>query len=105
MIESPISDGKLDALGVSRDTMLERIRERRRVRDRARHQRRVLRRRLSRADLEFFDRAYAAAVEAGAAEVVVVDTLGIATPEAAAFLVSRRVDPSVRRTGPLAWAR
>src|SRR6185295_15010667 len=38
----------------------------------------------SRADLDFFDRVYAAAVEAGAAEVVVVDTLGIATPEAAA---------------------
>jgi isopropylmalate/homocitrate/citramalate synthase len=41
----------------------------------------------SRADLEFAKRAYAQAVEAGAAEVVVVDTLGIATPEAAAFLV------------------
>jgi isopropylmalate/homocitrate/citramalate synthase len=41
----------------------------------------------TRADLEFVRRAYETAVEAGAKEVVVVDTLGIATPEAAAFLV------------------
>ena len=37
-------------------------------------------------------RSYAAAVEAGAKEVVVVDTIGIATPEAAAFLVGEAVD-------------
>ena len=54
----------------------------------------------SRADLEFFDRAYAAAVEAGAAEIVVVDTLGIATPEAAALLVSRALD---RLDVPVHW--
>ena len=42
----------------------------------------------TRADLEFVRAAYESAVEAGAAEVVVVDTLGIATPEAAAFLVN-----------------
>jgi isopropylmalate/homocitrate/citramalate synthase len=42
----------------------------------------------SRADLEFLRAAYETAVEAGAAEVVVVDTIGIATPEAAAFLVN-----------------
>ena len=33
-----------------------------------------------------------AAVDAGAAEVVVVDTIGIATPEAAAYLVGQTVD-------------
>ncbi len=32
---------------------------------------------------------YEAAVEAGATEVAVVDTIGIATPEAAAFLVGK----------------
>ena len=37
-------------------------------------------------------RAYESAVEAGAQEVVVVDTLGIATPEAAAFLVGEVVE-------------
>jgi len=43
----------------------------------------------SRADLDFLERVYASAIEAGAAEVVVVDTLGIAAPEAAAHLVGR----------------
>jgi isopropylmalate/homocitrate/citramalate synthase len=46
----------------------------------------------SRADLDFYRRAYETAVEAGAQEVVVVDTIGIATPEAAAFLVGQTVD-------------
>ena len=46
----------------------------------------------TRADLEFMRRVYESAVEAGAQEVVVVDTLGIATPEAAAFLVNEVVE-------------
>ena len=46
----------------------------------------------TRADLEFVRRVYESAVEAGAQEVVVVDTLGIATPEAAAFLVNEVVE-------------
>src|SRR5439155_8356865 len=41
----------------------------------------------SRADLGFLHRAYETAIGAGAKEAVVVDTLGIATPEAAAMLV------------------
>ena len=92
VIESPISDGKLQALGVSRETMLERIA--RAVAFAAGNGIRVAFFGVdsSRADLDFFDRAYATAVEAGAQEVVVVDTLGIATPEAAAFLVGRAVD-------------
>jgi len=100
VIESPISDGKLDALGVSREKMLERIRGA--VAFATEHGIHVAFFGVdsSRADLDFFDRAYAAAVEAGAAEVVVVDTLGIATPEAAAFLVSRTVD---RVDVPVHW--
>jgi len=100
VIESPISDGKLDALGVSRETMLERIRSA--VSFATEHGIRVAFFGVdsSRADLDFFDRAYAAAVEAGAAEVVVVDTLGIATPEAAALLVSRTLD---RVDVPVHW--
>ena len=92
VIESPISDGKLQALGVSRETMLERIRSA--VSFAAGHGIRVAFFGVdsSRADLEFFRRAYETAVEAGAKEVVVVDTLGIATPEAAAFLVGLTVD-------------
>ena len=87
VIESPISDGKLDALGVSRETMLERIAKA--VRFAAANGIRVCFFGVdsSRSDREFFARAYETAVEAGAAEIAVVDTLGIATPEAAAYLV------------------
>ena len=100
VIESPISDGKLEALGVSRETMLERIGKA--VSFAAGHGIHVAFFGVdsSRASLDFFDRAYAAAVEAGAAEVVVVDTLGIATPEAAALLVSRALD---RVDVPVHW--
>jgi isopropylmalate/homocitrate/citramalate synthase len=87
VIESPISDGKLDALGVSRETMLERIASA--VRFATEHDIRVCFFGVdsSRADQEFFVRAYKTAVDAGASEIAVVDTLGIASPEAASFLV------------------
>jgi isopropylmalate/homocitrate/citramalate synthase len=87
VIESPISDGKLAALGVSRGEMLGRIRSA--VSFAAEQGIRVAYFGVdsTRADLEFVRVAYESAVEAGASEVVVVDTLGIATPEAAAFLV------------------
>ena len=58
----------------------------------------------SRADLDFFRRAYEAAVEAGAKEAVVVDTIGVATPEAAAYLVGQR-GRLARRPGALARPR
>jgi isopropylmalate/homocitrate/citramalate synthase len=92
VIESPISDLKLDALGVSREEMLERIR--RAVSFAA--ERGVIVAYFgvdgTRADPGFFDAAYDAAVEAGAREVVVVDTLGVAAPEAVAELVGRTRD-------------
>ncbi|MGH3110285.1 MAG: homocitrate synthase/isopropylmalate synthase family protein [Gaiellaceae bacterium] len=87
VIESPISDGKLAALGVSRDAMLERIGSAVALAVGQGIRVAFFGVDSSRADLAFAKRAYAAAVEAGASEVVVVDTLGIATPEAAAFLV------------------
>jgi isopropylmalate/homocitrate/citramalate synthase len=92
VIESPISDGKLAALGVSRETMLERIRAA--VSFAADEGIRVAFFGVdsSRADLGFVRSVYEAAVEAGAQEVVVVDTLGIATPEAAAYLVNEVVE-------------
>jgi isopropylmalate/homocitrate/citramalate synthase len=102
VIESPISDGKLAALGVSRETMLDRIRSA--VAFAASEGIRVAFFGVdsTRADLGFVRQVYLAAVEAGAQEVVVVDTLGIATPEAAAFLVGEvveRLDHSV----PVHW--
>jgi isopropylmalate/homocitrate/citramalate synthase len=89
VIESPISDLKLDALGVSREQMLERIR--RAVSHAAAEGIRVAYFGVdgTRADLGFFRQAYETAVEAGAQEAVVVDTLGVATPEAVADLVGR----------------
>jgi isopropylmalate/homocitrate/citramalate synthase len=96
VIESPLSDLKLDALGVTREKMLSRIADA--VSYAAGRGIRVAFFGVdgSRADLAFLEQAYRAAVEAGAKEVVVVDTLGIASPEAAAFLVSRMRD----RLGP-----
>jgi isopropylmalate/homocitrate/citramalate synthase len=92
VVESPISDGKLAALGVSRAAMLERIRSA--VSFAAAQGIRVAFFGVdsTRADLEFIRNVYECAVEAGAAEVVVVDTLGVATPEAAAFLVGEVVE-------------
>jgi isopropylmalate/homocitrate/citramalate synthase len=89
VIESPISDLKLEALGVSHERMLERIT--RAVANAVEHGIHVAFFGVdsTRATPEFFAEVYRAAVEAGAKEVVVVDTIGIATPEAAEFLVRR----------------
>src|SRR5579871_3912475 len=46
----------------------------------------------TRAEADFYRRVYSSAVEAGAREVVVVDTLGIASPEAVSELVGRTVE-------------
>jgi isopropylmalate/homocitrate/citramalate synthase len=92
VIESPISDLKLNAIGVSRDTMLERITNA--MRFAADHG--ILAAFFgvdsTRAEPDFYERVYKSAVEAGAQEVVVVDTLGIASPEAVAELVGRTVE-------------
>lgn len=92
VIESPISDGKLEALGVSRETMLERIEGAVSFAVAAGIDVAFFGVDSSRADLGFYRRVYETAVAAGAREVVVVDTLGIATPEAAAYLVGRTVE-------------
>ena len=87
VIESPISDLKLDAIGVSRKTMLERIANA--MRFAAEHDIHAAFFGVdsTRADPDFYRRVYETAVEAGAREVVVVDTLGIASPEAVTDLV------------------
>jgi isopropylmalate/homocitrate/citramalate synthase len=92
VIESPISDLKLEALGVSREQMLERIVDA--VARATEHGIRVAFFGVdsTRAEPEFFAQAYRAAVAAGAQEVVVVDTIGIATPEAAEFLVRQTTE-------------
>ena len=89
VIESPISDLKLAALGVDREAMLERI-----VYAVSFAVEQGIKVAFfgvdgSRADPSYFETVYKTAVEAGAHEVVVVDTIGIATPEAVAELVGR----------------
>jgi isopropylmalate/homocitrate/citramalate synthase len=89
VIESPISDLKLDALGVDREAMLERI-----VYAISSAAERGITVAFfgvdgTRADPGYFETVYKTAVEAGAQEAVVVDTLGIATPELVAELVGR----------------
>ena len=92
VVESPISELKLRALGVSRDDMLRRIRDA--VAYAARSGIRVAYFGVdsTRAEPDFYDAAYSVAVEAGALEVVVVDTIGVAGPEAVTDLVSRTRD-------------
>jgi isopropylmalate/homocitrate/citramalate synthase len=89
VIEGPVSDGKLAAYRLTRETMLERIADA--IRFSSGHGIRVCFFGVdsSRANLEFFRRVYSSAVEAGAQEVAVVDTIGIASPEAAAYLVGK----------------
>jgi isopropylmalate/homocitrate/citramalate synthase len=92
VIESPISDLKLKAIGVERDTMLDRITGAMRFAAEHGIHAAFFGVDSTRADPDFYRRVYTGAVEAGAREVVVVDTLGIASPEAVAELVGRTVD-------------
>ena len=89
VIEAPVSELKLAAYGVEPDVMLERIRKA--VSFAAEHDITVAYFGVdgTRADLVFLERVYKTAVDAGAREAVVVDTLGVATPEAAAYLIDR----------------
>jgi isopropylmalate/homocitrate/citramalate synthase len=92
VIESPISDLKLSAIGVDRETMLERITAAMRFAAEHGIHAAFFGVDSTRAEPGFYERVYRAAVEAGASEVVVVDTLGIASPEAVAELVGRTVE-------------
>ena len=87
VIESPISDLKLDAIGVSREKMLKRIASALRFADEHRIRAAFFGVDSTRAEPDFYRQVYETAVEAGAKEVAVVDTLGIASPEAVADLV------------------
>jgi isopropylmalate/homocitrate/citramalate synthase len=92
VIESPISDRKLEAIGVSRETMLDRITGAMRFAVEHDIHAAFFGVDSTRADPGFYERVYREAVEAGAKEVCVVDTLGIASPEAVAELVERTVE-------------
>jgi isopropylmalate/homocitrate/citramalate synthase len=92
VIESPISDLKLNAIGVDREKMLERITSAMRFATENGIFAAFFGVDSTRAEPDFYERVYKSAVEAGAREVVVVDTLGIASPEAVADLVGKTVE-------------
>jgi isopropylmalate/homocitrate/citramalate synthase len=91
VIESPISDLKLEAIGVSPEKMLGRITSAMAFAASHGIHAAFFGVDSTRADPAFYERVYSDAVEAGAREVCVVDTLGIASPEAVADLVGRTV--------------
>ncbi len=92
VIEAPVSDGKLAAYSLSREKVTQR------VVDAVAHASGAGVKVCffgvdgSRADLDFLAQIYTAAVEAGAAEVAMVDTLGAVNPEAAALMVASARD-------------
>ena len=92
VIESPISDLKLQAIGVPRETMLDRITSAMRFAAEHGIHAAFFGVDSTRAEPDFYELVYRSAVEAGAREVVVVDTLGIASPDAVADLVGRTVE-------------
>ncbi len=102
VIEVPISEIKLKAYGISRDEAVRRATEA--VRYAAENGIRVAFFGVdgTRADLEFLRRIYSAALQAGAKEVVLVDTLGACIPEAAEFLV-RRMREWIGSDIPIHW--
>jgi len=87
VIEAPTSDIKLQAYGISRDEVVLRIVEA--IHHAQQHDITVAFFAVdgSRTDLAFLKKVYVSAIEAGAAEVVVVDTIGACGPEAVEFLV------------------
>ncbi|MFZ0803120.1 MAG: hypothetical protein WBQ09_18325 [Terriglobales bacterium] len=102
VIESPSSDIKLKAYGLSRDQVLMRVTEAISFAKRNGITVAYFAVDGTRTDLEFLKKIYLAALDAGAAEIVVVDTIGACGPEATTFLVSevcRWVGPAV----PVHW--
>ena len=91
VIESPISDLKLEAIGVSREKMLGRITSAMAFAAEHGIHAAFFGVDSTRAEPDFYEQVYASAIEAGAREVCVVDTLGIASPEAVSELVGRTV--------------
>jgi len=87
VIESPISDAKLEAIGVSRAVMVDRIKNAMSFAAEHGIHAAFFGVDSTRADLDFLRYVYESAVDAGAREVAVVDTLGVATPEAVTNLV------------------
>jgi isopropylmalate/homocitrate/citramalate synthase len=87
VIEAPLSDRKLEAYGLERDTVVGRITAAVSHATESGMTIAFFGVDGTRGDLAFLERAYKSAREAGAQEAAVVDTLGVAAPESVARLV------------------
>src|SRR5215813_1947953 len=87
VIEAPTSDIKLKAYGITRDEVLRRVAEAVSFATQNGITVAFFAVDGTRTGLEFLRRIYTTALAAGAAEIVVVDTIGACGPEAAEFLV------------------
>jgi isopropylmalate/homocitrate/citramalate synthase len=87
VIEAPTSDIKLKAYGITRDEVLRRVSEAISFAKQNGITAAFFAVDGTRTDLEFLRKIYTTALEAGAAEIVVVDTIGACGPEAVEFLV------------------
>ena len=100
VIEAPTSDIKLKAYGISREEVLQRMMDA--ISFARRNGMKVAFFAVdgSRTELEFLKKVYLSALEAGASEIVVVDTIGACGPEAVEYLVTQ-VCEWVGRTTPV----
>jgi len=87
LIEISTSDVKMKAYGFDRDKVLTRVRES--IRHAVAHGMKVLFFPVdsTRSDLKFLQQVYSTALDAGASEVAVVDTIGACSPEAVEILI------------------
>jgi isopropylmalate/homocitrate/citramalate synthase len=98
VIEAPTSDIKLKAYGLTREDVLRRVVHAMSIAKQNGITVAFFAVDGTRTDLEFLKKIYLAALEVGAAEIVVVDTIGACGPEAVEFLVRevcRWVGPNV----------
>jgi isopropylmalate/homocitrate/citramalate synthase len=102
VIEAPTSDIKLKAYGISRDEVLRRIGEAVSFAKKNAITVAFFAVDGTRTEIEFLKKVYLTAVDAGATEIVVVDTIGACGPEAAEFLV-REVCSWVGPNTPVHW--
>ncbi len=102
VIEVPISEIKLRAYGITREDAVRRATEA--IQFAAQNGIRVGFFGVdgTRADLDFFKHIYLTAIDAGAKEAVIVDTVGVCAPEAAEFLVCR-VREWIGNETPIHW--
>jgi isopropylmalate/homocitrate/citramalate synthase len=87
VIEAPTSDIKLKAYGMTREDVLRRVADAISIAKQNGITTAFFAVDGTRTDLEFLKRIYLAALAAGAAEIVVVDTIGACGPEAIEFLL------------------